>query len=133
MKNLTKLCFLAALVLAASCTSSSRAKDGGGGAAGGTTGAGGGAGTGGIGGGTGVDAGADGPVLMDCTGLTCGSSQQVVNVWDPALGIRRCACVPIPSGGSCSDCTCGASLCAQFGASCMGFSHEAGLLCGTSG
>src|SRR5438128_610276 len=129
MRNLTTVCLLAARVLTASCTSASAVNDGGGGVAGGMAGVGGGAGTGGIGG----DAGRDGPVLIDCTGLTCATSQQVVNVWDPALGIRRCACVPIPSGGTCGDCTCGASLCAQFGASCMGFSHEAGLLCGTSG
>ena len=93
-------------------------------------GAGGGAGTGASGGGG--DSATDGPVLRDCTGLTCGSSQQVVNVWEPALGVRQCACVPVPSGGTCVDCTCGASLCAEFNASCMGFSHEAGLLCGTN-
>ena len=56
-----------------------------------------------------------------------------MNVRSPALGIIQCACVPIPSAGRCLDCTCGASLCAQYYATCTGVSLEKGLLCTQSG
>jgi hypothetical protein len=101
---------------------------------GGTGGAGGGAGGGGgRGGGAVMDAGTDGSRLQDCTGLVCGSDQQVVNVRSPALGTTECACLPIPSAGRCADCTCGEPLCVQYFAHCLGYSLEAGLLCSENG
>ena len=74
----------------------------------------------------------DGPRLMDCTGLTCGSSGQLVNVRVPALGITQCACVPV-SGGQCTDCTCGESICTQFTAHCLNYSATTGLTCTENG
>jgi len=102
----------------------------------GTGGAGGAGGTGGaagIDGGIVIDAGIGGSALTDCTGLVCGSDQQVLKVRSPALGTTQCACVPISSTGRCMDCTCGDSLCAQYFAGCLGFSLEGGLLCGQNG
>jgi hypothetical protein len=96
-------------------------------------GAGGAAGGGGIGGGVVVDSGTDGSRLQDCTGLVCGSDQQVVNVRSPALGTTQCACLPVPSAGRCTDCTCGEPLCVQYAAHCTGFSLETGLLCSENG
>jgi hypothetical protein len=71
--------------------------------------------------------------LSSCTGLTCAPNQQVVNVRNPALGTKECACVAIPSAGMCADCTCGEPLCTPFGAHCAGFSLETGLLCSLPG
>jgi hypothetical protein len=81
-------------------------------------------------GGVTVDSGTDGARLLDCVNLACGSDQQGLSILNPALGTRQCACVPIPSAGRCMDCSCGASLCAQFGAGCTGFALEGvGLGC----
>jgi hypothetical protein len=102
------------------------------GGAGGVAGTGGGGGAGGGAAGSagrGADSGVDGSQLMDCTGLVCGSDQQGVRVRSPALGTIQCGCIPIPSAGRCLDCTCGASICAQYQANCTGFSLETGLLC----
>jgi hypothetical protein len=131
---------------AAGGATGSGGKGGSGGAtgAGGTTGVGGAGGAGGSGsggtatgaGGTAgvvVDSGTDGSRLQDCTGLICGSDQQVVNVRSPALGTTQCACLPIPSAGRCTDCTCGEPLCVQYGGHCNGFSLEKGLLCSQNG
>jgi hypothetical protein len=96
---------------------------GGGGAAGSM----GGAGTPGSDGGGGTAGG--GSRLSDCAGLICGSDQQVVNVRNPALGTTQCGCSRLPSDSRCADCDCGASLCAEYGATCLGFSLERGLLC----
>jgi hypothetical protein len=84
-------------------------------------------------GGQGVDSGIDGSRLQDCTGLVCGSNQQVVNVRSPALGTTQCACLPVPSAGECMDCTCGDPLCVQYGGHCTGFSADKGLLCSQNG
>jgi hypothetical protein len=73
------------------------------------------------------------PPLTDCAGLVCGSSQQSVKVRNPALGTNQCACVDMPSTGRCTDCTCGESLCSPFGAHCVGFALEGGLLCTLNG
>jgi hypothetical protein len=86
-------------------------------------------GTGADSGGVIVDSAIDRPQLLDCVGLVCGSGEQGVKVRSPALGTIQCACVPISSTGRCVDCSCGASLCAQLGAICAGFSLEGGLLC----
>ncbi len=96
--------------------------------AGSSTGGQSGSGAAGTGGGI-VDAGTDGSTLTDCAGLTCPADEQVVNVVSPALGTTQCACVPISSGGRCTDCTCGASICAQYAAHCTGFALEGGLVC----
>jgi hypothetical protein len=71
--------------------------------------------------------------LQDCTGLVCGSNQQIVNVRSPALGTTQCACVPVPNAGQCTDCTCGESLCVQYSGHCTGFSAGSGLLCSQNG
>jgi hypothetical protein len=71
--------------------------------------------------------------LSDCTGLTCASNQQVVNVRNPALGTTQCACVPLPNAGMCADCTCGEPLCTPYGAHCTGYSLEKGLACSLPG
>ncbi|HSY38150.1 MAG TPA: hypothetical protein VLA79_01445, partial [Polyangia bacterium] len=97
----------------------------GGNAGGGHGGAGGGAGAGGGGGG--------GSQLQDCTGLICGSNQQVVNVRIPALGTTQCACLPVPSAGQCTDCTCGDPLCVEYGGHCSGFTVGIGLMCSQNG
>lgn len=108
---------------------------GAGGSSGGATGTGGGHGgaAGGAGGGGVVDSGTNGSQLRDCTGLVCGSDQQIVNVRSPALGTTQCACVPVASGGQCTDCTCGDPLCVQYGGHCAGFSAGQGLLCSQNG
>jgi len=94
----------------------------------------GGAGSDAAGGSLGGDSGADASVLMDCTGLICGADQQGVSVLIPALGLKQCACVPIPSEGRCTDCgPCGAAICAQYFAQCLGFSLETGLGCTQNG
>jgi hypothetical protein len=98
---------------------------------GGETGAGG--SSGGRGGATGVGGAGGGSGLQDCTGLICASNQQLVNVLSPALGTTQCACVPVPSAGQCTDCTCGESLCVQYGGRCTGFSASKGLLCSQNG
>ena len=87
---------------------------------GGHGGAGGRAGAGGGGGGVVMDSGTAGSQLQDCAGLICGSNQQVVNVRMPALGPTQCACLPVPTGGQCTDCTCGEPLCVQYGGHCSG-------------
>jgi len=157
MRNIIQLVMLAALLAPVACTSKSailQNKDGGmdsgfGGATGGTTGMGGqdasgrggngGAGGGGTGGAAGidggivVDSGIGGSALTNCTGLVCGSDQQVLKVTSPALGTTQCACVPIPSAGRCTDCTCGDPLCTQYFARCLGYALEGGLLCGQNG
>jgi len=71
--------------------------------------------------------------LSDCTGLVCGSNQQSVKVRNPALGTNECGCVDIPSTGRCTDCTCGEPICTQYGAHCLGFALEGGLLCSLNG
>ena len=89
-------------------------------------------GAGGMGGGGGAvaDSGTDGSRLSDCAGLRCGSDQQGVRVRSAALGATQCACVPKGGGSPCEDCTtCGQSICAQYDATCTGFSLETGLLC----
>jgi hypothetical protein len=80
-----------------------------------------------------VDSGTAGSQLQDCTGLICGSNQQVVNVRSPALGTTQCACLPVPSAGQCTDCTCGEPLCVQYGGHCTGFSVAKGLQCSQNG
>lgn len=80
-----------------------------------------------------LDAPADRPALANCAALVCATDEEVVNVASPALGTRQCACMPIPDGGLCADCACGASLCAQLNARCAGFSLETGLLCAENG
>lgn len=101
-----------------------------GGMAGDGIGGGGGAGAGGAGGGAG---GVGGATLTDCSGLVCGAYQQSVKVLSPALGQTQCACVPFPGANACEDCTCGAALCSQFFATCIGFSLEGGLGCTQNG
>jgi len=98
---------------------------------GGETGAGG--SSGGRGGAAGVGGAGGRSGLQDCTGLVCGSNQQIVNVRSPALGTTQCACVPVPNAGQCTDCTCGESLCVQYGGHCTGFSAGIGLLCSQNG
>ena len=71
--------------------------------------------------------------LQDCTGLICGLNQQVVNVRSPALGTTQCACLPVPSAGQCTDCTCGDSLCVPYGGHCSGFTVGVGLMCSQNG
>jgi len=99
----------------------------------GGSGAAGGADAGAIGDGIVIDSGTGGSPLSECAGLVCRSDQQVLKVVSPALGITQCACVPIPSVGRCMDCTCGAPLCDQYFAHCVGFSLEGGLLCAQNG
>ena len=83
--------------------------------------------------GTGGNGGTGGSGLTDRNGLICGTDQQVVKVVSPALGTTQCACVASSSTGPCTDCTCGASLCAQFAAHCVGFALEGGLGCTQNG
>jgi len=83
--------------------------------------------------GAGGNGGTGGSGLTDCNGLICGTDQQVVKVVSPALGTTQCACVVNSSAGRCMDCTCGASLCAQFAARCTGFALEGGLACVQNG
>jgi hypothetical protein len=71
--------------------------------------------------------------LSECTGLTCASDQQIVNVRNPALGTTQCACVALPSAGKCTDCTCGEALCTPYGAHCSSFSTDKGLQCSLNG
>jgi hypothetical protein len=54
-------------------------------------------------------------------------------VRNPALGTNQCACIPLPSAGQCTDCTCGEAICTQYGAHCTGFALEGGLLCSLNG
>ena len=149
MRNLAKSGLLAVLLLVGACTSTSvllQGKDGSadasssgttGDAAGmggqGTSGAPGSSGAGAGGAVSAIDSGVDGAALTDCTGLVCPSSQQSVKVNSPDLGIIQCACVAKPSTGLCADCTCSQSLCAQYGATCLGFALEGGLLCAEPG
>jgi len=105
----------------------------GGSAGGGHGGAAGSAASGGIGGGGAVDSGTAGSQLQDCTGLICGSNQQMIKVRSPALGTTECACLPLPRAGQCSDCTCGEALCAPYGGHCTGFSAGTGLQCSQNG
>jgi hypothetical protein len=114
-------------VCAGGCTMPVTSGTGGGG---GETGAGG--SSGGRGGAAGVG-GAGGSQLQDCTGLICGSNQQVVKVRSPALGTTQCACLPVASAGQCTDCTCGEPLCVQYGGHCTGYSAGNGLLCSQNG
>jgi len=119
-----------------SCRGECPCPTGAGGASAGIGGAGtsGGAGTGGAGG-SGSSSLATGGTgaLTDCVGLICGSDQQSVKVLTPALGTTKCACVPMPSAGRCTDCTCGASVCVPYYAQCTGFALEGGLLCTQNG